>query len=284
MKSSSQNFLYLCVTLFFLLFVSACEDDYLTINAFEAEGTTVNYHAKDTGIALKVAIVSMICSPEKEDNLQKIIDFIEMIMRTEPDVELISFGESITGFYAESPDYIRQLAESIPGPFTDTLSYYAQKHGIHLSFGMAENHTSDIFNSLVVLDPTGQILSLHRKNTLTPEDVNAGYSSMRNANVIQIKDFLIGLMICADVNGAWLTQQYIASQIDIILSAFASPIGAPSFNIISRRMNAWQIFPNRFGNENGASYSGLIYVSDPAGNLVNQSIRKEGFITYTITK
>lgn len=263
---------------------SACEEDYLTINAFEAEGTTVGYGVSDTSATLRVAVVSMECSKNKADNIEKIIDYIENIIASDPEIELISFGESITGWYAEQPSYIEQIAEPIPGPFTDTLSYYAGKYSIYLSVGLAEYDGDEIFNSMVLFNPEGDIIGKHRKNTLTPEDESAGYSSLRNSNVVFIKDFKVGMMICADVNGAWLTEQYIDANIEMILSAFASPIGVPSFNLISRRMNAWQVFPNRYGNENGSTYSGLIYISDPAGNIVSNSINKEDFITYTITK
>ncbi len=270
--------------IFFALIIlnSGCEKDYLTINAFEAEGTTVLYEPDNTGKSLKVAVVSMKCSFSIEENVQKIIDYIKEIVDLEPSVNLISFGESITGWYAEDPQYIDQISESIPGPLTDTLSSYAKKSGIYLSFGMAESKGDRIYNSMVVINPEGEIIGKHRKNTLTPEDKKAGYSSYKNSNVIEIRGFNTGMMICADVNGEWLTNQYIDEGIDLVLSAFASPIGVPSFNIISRRMNAWQIFPNRYGTENDERYSGLIYVSDPAGNIVKYSSDKEGFITYKL--
>ena len=137
---------------------------------------------------------------------------------------------------------------------------------------------------LGILNPDGEIIGVHRKNTLTSDDESAGYSSMRNDNVINLKDFRAGLMICADVNGKWLTEKYIDADIDIVLSAFASPIGLPAFNLISRRMDAWQIFPNRYGNEDGDEYSGLIYISDPAGNIINHQIGSESYFIYTIVK
>ncbi len=267
-----------------LIVITACEEDYMTINAFEAEGTTIDYHLPDTTATLEVAVVSLTCSKNKDKNLEKVFQTIESVMQTNPEVELIAFGESLTGWYAGSADYIRQIAEPIPGPFTDSLAHFAKEYAIYLSIGLAEKSGDLLYNSMVALNPEGEIAGMHRKNTLTPEDKNAGYTGVQNANIIQIKDFKSGLMICADVNGAWLTKQYTDAEIDIILSAFASPIGLPSFNLISRRMNAWQIFPNRYGKENGSDYSGLIYVSDPVGNIARHKINKETYLTYTIVK
>lgn len=275
---------YIFILLSTLLIITSCEDDYLTINAFEAEGTTVNYNLFDTSSTLQVAVVSFQCYRQKTDNIKKIFEQIDLIMNSNPEVEIICFGETITGWYAESPAYISEIAETIPGQFTDSLAYYAEKYAIHISIGLAEQYGERLYNSLVVLNPDGEIIGVHRKNTLTSDDESAGYSSMQNVNLITINEFKAGLIICADVNGNLLTEQYIDTDIDIILSAFASPIGLPSFNLISRRMDAWQIFPNRYGNEDGDEYSGLIYISDPAGNIVNHQIGSESYFTYTIVK
>lgn len=267
-----------------LLIITSCKDDYLTINGFEAEGTTVNYNLPDTSSTLQVAVVSFQCSRKKSDNLEKIFEQIDLIMHSNPEVEIISFGEALTGWYAESPYYISEIAETIPGSFTDSLAFYAKKYSVYISIGFAERVGERLYNSLVIINSDGEIICVHRKNTLTPEDESSGYSSMQNANIITINEFKVGLMICADVNGRWLTEQYIDADIDIVLSAFASPIGLPSFNLISRRMDAWQIFPNRYGNEDGDEYSGLIYISDPAGNIVNHRIGSETYFVYTIVK
>lgn len=283
-KITMNKIKHLVLLLSTLFIVTSCEDDYLTINAFEAEGTTVNYNLPDTSSTLQVAVVSFQCSKLKRNNIEGIFEQIKLIMNSNPEVEIISFGETLTGWYAESPSYISEIAETIPGQFTDSLAFYAKKYAIYMSIGLAEQNGERLYNSLVVLNPEGEIIGIHRKNTLTSDDESAGYSSMRNANIIGLKEFKAGLMICADVNGRWLTGNYIDADIDIVLSAFASPIGHPAFNLISRRMDAWQIFPNRYGNEDGDEYSGLIYISDPAGNIVNHQIGSESYFVYTIVK
>jgi len=283
-KKTRNKIKHLLLLLSILLIITSCEDDYLTINAFEAEGTTVNYNLPDPSSKLHVAVVSFKCSRQKSDNIKRILEHIESIMNSIPEVEIICFGETLTGWYAASPSYISEIAETIPGPFTDSLAFYAKKYAIYISIGLAEQNGEQLYNSLVVLNPSGEIIGVHRKNTLTSEDESSGYSSMKNANVISLNGFKTGLMICADVNGRWLTEKYIDEDIDIILSAFASPIGLPSFNLISRRMDAWQIFANRYGKENGDTYSGLIYISDPAGNIVKHQIGSESYFSYTIVK
>lgn len=183
-----------------LVIIIGCEDDYLTINAFEAEGTTVNYTLPDTSSTLQVAVISLQCSKQKNKNIEKSFEFLDSIMNVNPEVDLISFGEALTGWYAESTPYISEIAETIPGSFTDSLASYAKKHSIYVSMGMAEKKKEQLYNSLVVLNPKGEIIGIHRKNTLTPEDEKAGYMAMKNANIIDFNEFKAGLVLCADVN------------------------------------------------------------------------------------
>ena len=288
MKNIDKNFLVQIITvagvLCSLFIIQGCKDDYLTINPFEAEGTIIDFHPENASDSLLVAVVSMKCSENKEDNLLKIKSIINSIMLSKPKTDLICFGEAITGWYVKSEEYITSIAETIPGPATDSIALWSSQHHVFISFGLAEHKENMMYNTLVVTSSDGEIISIHRKNTLTPEDEKSGYSSMQNSNTLWIKNFNLGLMICADVNGCWLTKQYIEADIDIILSAFASPIDLPNYNIISRRINAWQIFPNRTGNEGGVDYSGFIYVSDPAGTIRSYAINIEGFLNYTIVK
>ncbi len=150
MKTFSKKLLKTLTYIWIFALFSACEKDYLTINAFEAEGTIVGYSVSDTSATLKVAVVSIECSKNKADNIEKVIDYIEYIMISNPETELISFGESITGLYAEEPAYIKQISETIPGPFTDSLAYYAQKHFNFLSAGLAEIAEDKVYNSMVL--------------------------------------------------------------------------------------------------------------------------------------
>lgn len=115
--------------------ITGCVDDYLTINAFEAEGTTIKYNLADTSSVLKVAVVSFQCSRQKSDNIRRIYEHIGSIMNYDPEVEIICFGETLTGWYAETPAYTAEIAETIPGPFTDSLACYARRYAIYISIG-----------------------------------------------------------------------------------------------------------------------------------------------------
>lgn len=279
-----KYFLFILVLILSISYFTSCEDDYLVINAFEAEGTNINYETGNSTDSLTVAVVSMKCSRDKDENIMKISSFVNEIVSSDPGIDLICFGETITGYYGGTPEYTFSIAENIPGDFTDSISSYSRKNSIYISTGMAERSGDTLYNSLVLFDPAGDILSIHRKNYLTPEDIEAGYSSSATSHTANVNGFKCGLMICADVNSEKLTTNYINEKTEVILSAFASPIGMPNFNIISRRMSAWQIFPNRYGNEDGNDYSGLIYISDPAGNLVKYNTGCESFIKHTIVK
>ncbi len=274
-----------CIALLLVCIVCAtCEEDILVINPFEATGTTVSYTETHQNKSLHVAVVSMHCDSNKAQNLNDIARFVEQIMTAHPQTECIAFGETILNWYYYKPNYIENKAETIPGGATRFFSNLCKKHKIYISTGICEKHIDTLFNSLLVFDTLGQIVAKHRKVALTSEDLRSGYHSGNQTTILNINGFKTGLMVCADVNSKNITLEYINQQVELIIGAFASPISEPRFNIISRRMNAWQVFANRVGTEHNSNYSGLIYISDPAGNLKAKSSDKETYITYTIKK
>lgn len=252
-----------------VLALCACEDDDLIINAFEAKGTRLKYGVNHPTDNLDVAVMALECSRKKAENLDTMHHFIRDNVDMFPQTGLICFGETITGLYFETPDYIRGIAEPVPGPVTGGMSEWWREYGVYISFGLADERDNLLYNTRVVIDPQGAIQAVHRKSTLTSDDAKFGYTAMRNANTGKMKNFKLGLMICAHVNGSWLTRQYIKADVDVLLSAFASPIGLHNFNIISRRVGFWQIFPNRNGKEGNMEYSGLIYVFECGISFLN---------------
>lgn len=282
LSSDFQSFKSIALLLVCSIIFSTCEEDLLVINPFEAAGTTVSYSETHQQGSLHVAVVAMHCDSDKASNLNKLTQFVEQIMTTHPQTEIITFGETILNWYYYKQNYIENMAEPIPGGATRFISNLSKKYKVYISAGISEKHVDTLFNTLLVFDTLGQIIAKHRKVALTSEDLRSGYHPGGETTIFKIKGFKTGLMVCADVNSKNITLEYIDHHVDLIIGAFASPISEPQFNIISRRMNAWQIFANRVGAENSSNYSGLIYVSDPAGNLKVKSSDKETYITYTI--
>jgi predicted amidohydrolase len=78
-------------------------------------------------------------------------------------VNLVCFPELCTTALAPGP--AAELAESIPGPTTDQLAALATEHGLWMVVGMIEANPDGgrPYNSAVVLDSSGAIVSVYRK-------------------------------------------------------------------------------------------------------------------------
>ena len=132
-----------------------------------------------------------------------------------------------------------------------------------------EHTDSALFNSLVVVDPAGRIIGLHRKQFLHFLDEENGVrTAAPNAEVVDIEGFRVGLAICADANSRALVDAY-RDRIDLLLYSVTSAV---PFTVGWRRMwppartyAAWVLAANRYGTEGTARYPGTAFVAAPNG-------------------
>lgn len=91
----------------------------------------------------------------------------------------------------------RTMAETVPGPRFERLSRAAKDAGIHVAAGLTELEGERIYNTAVLIGPTGALLLKHRKiNILNiAQDV---YSVGDRLGVAQTSLGMVGLLICAD--------------------------------------------------------------------------------------
>jgi predicted amidohydrolase len=90
-----------------------------------------------------------------------------------------------------------QLAQPIPGGYTEKLSEAAIHHGIYVVAGLVERAGERLFNAAVLIDPKGRILHKHRKiNELDiAQDL---YSIGDGLGVAHTELGTLGINICAD--------------------------------------------------------------------------------------
>jgi len=91
----------------------------------------------------------------------------------------------------------RELAQPIPGPHLDRLARAARENRIYVAAGLVERLASRLYNSAVLLSPTGQLLLHYRK--INELDVALDlYSVGDRLGVAETEVGVIGLNICAD--------------------------------------------------------------------------------------
>jgi N-carbamoylputrescine amidase len=239
---------------------------------------------------VKVGLVQMSCSSNKEENMQKAIAGIKDAAAK--GANIVCLQELFTSLYfCDVEDYENfKLAEKIPGATTDTLGEVAAACNVVVIASLFEKRTQGIYhNTTAVIDADGAYLGMYRKMHIpddpayyekfyfTPGDL--GYKTF------DTKFAKIGVLICWD---QWYPE---AARLTALQGAeilfYPTAIGwATSQDEATNieQYNAWQtiqrshavangvhvVSVNRVGLEqNGAmKFWGGSFVSNPFGTLL----------------
>jgi N-carbamoylputrescine amidase len=242
---------------------------------------------------VKIGLVQMSCSDDKQENLQKAITKIkEAALKG---AQIICLQELFTSLYfcdVEDYDHFK-LAEPIPGPSTETIGQIAAELGVVVIASLFEKRAQGIYhNTTAILDADGSYLGKYRKMHIpddpayyekfyfTPGDL--GYK------IFQTKYAKIGVLICWD---QWYPE---AARITALMGAeilfYPTAIGwatAQDELTNTEQFNAWQtiqrshavangvhvVSVNRVGMEqNGAmKFWGGSFISNPFGSILYQA-------------
>src|SRR6202166_207269 len=245
---------------------------------------------------VKVGLVQMSCTADKQQNLQKAI--VKVREAAAKGAQIICLQELFTSLYfcdVENYDNFK-LAEAIPGPSTDELSAVAKELNVVIIASLFEKRTQGLYhNTTAVLDADGTYLGKYRKMHIpddpgfyekfyfTPGDL--GYK------VFKTKYATIGVLICWD---QWYPE---AARITALMGAeilfYPTAIGGATTKndaTNTEQYNAWQtiqrshavangvhvVSANRVGHEDepgtdGITFFGRSFVADPFGRYVAEA-------------
>ncbi len=246
---------------------------------------------------VKTALVQMSCVADKQQNINKAIQKIKEAAAA--GAQIVCLQELFTSLYfCDVEDYENfKLAESIPGPATDTLSALAKALGIVIIASLFEKRAEGLYhNTTAVLDADGTYIGKYRKMHIpddpayyekfyfTPGDL--GYK------VFKTKFAAIGILICWD---QWYPE---AARITALMGAeilfYPTAIGwATSQDEVTNteQYNAWQtmqrshaiangvhvVSVNRVGVEQDGAmkFWGGSFVSNPFGTILYKASHEE---------
>jgi len=244
---------------------------------------------------VKVGLVQMSCTANKEQNLQKAISKVREA--AQQGAQIVCLQELFTSLYfCDEENYDNfALAEAIPGPSTDTLSLLAAELNVVIIASLFEKRAAGVYhNTTAVLDADGAYLGKYRKMHIpddpgfyekfyfTPGDL--GYK------VFKTKYATIGVLICWD---QWYPE---AARITALMGAeilfYPTAIGWATTQDNETNVdqyNAWQtiqrshavangvhvVSVNRVGHEAGVDFWGGSFVANPFGKLLYQASHNE---------
>ena len=242
---------------------------------------------------VKVGLVQMSCTADKEGNLQKAI--VKVREAAAMGAQIVCLQELFTSLYfCDVEDYENfKLAEPIPGPSTNALSKVAAETGVVIIASLFEKRAQGLYhNTTAVLDADGAYLGKYRKMHI-PDDP-AYYEKFYFTpgdlcyKVFKTKFATIGILICWD---QWYPE---ASRITALMGAevlfYPTAIGwATSQDEATNveQYNAWQTIQRSHAvangvhvvsvNRSGFEQNGLMkfwggsFVANPFGSVLYQA-------------
>jgi N-carbamoylputrescine amidase len=243
---------------------------------------------------INIGLVQMSCTADVQANMQKAIAGIREA--AQKGANIVCLQELFTSLYfCDVEDHENfKLAESIPGPSTDTLSAVAKELGVVIIASLFEKRAAGLYhNTTAVLDADGTYLGKYRKMHIpddpgyyekfyfTPGDSSPEDSGYR---IFETKFAKIGVLICWD---QWYPE---ASRITALMGAevlfYPTAIGWDTNetdpNINREQYSAWQtiqrshavangvhvVSVNRVGREIDQQFWGGSFVANPFGSLL----------------
>jgi N-carbamoylputrescine amidase len=237
---------------------------------------------------VKVGMVQVACFKEKEKNLAKSVEKIREAAAH--GAQIICLQELFMSLYfCDVEDYDNfNLAESIPGPTTESFQKLAEELNVVIIASLFEKRASGIYhNTTAVIDAGGKYLGKYRKMHI-PDD--PGYYEKfyftpgdTGYMVFDTKFAKIGVLICWD---QWYPE---AARITALMGAeilfYPTAIGWAKHQekeVNDEQYNAWQVIQcghsvangihvvsvNRVGEEGNMQFWGGSFISNPFGKLL----------------
>ena len=233
----------------------------------------------------KIAVVQFKASTKKEENLRKIINYIQDAAKK--GAVLCAFPEFMM-FYTPSTQSARklsELSESIDGPFVKTIAKTAKENSIEVIGTFYEKNRSKnrVYDTSFLINSSGKLVSKYRKIHLY--DALGFKESKKLASGSQLpkpqksKVGKLGMMICYDLRFPEISRVLAAAGTNILVAPSAWVKGEMkeehwiAINTTRAIENGCYIVsPDQVGN----IYCGRSIVVDPFGKILLDMKKKQG--------
>ena len=181
-------------------------------------------YSQPVRLPFKLAVAQMhVVGGELERNLEHAAEMIQEA--AENGAQVVLLPEAMDLGWTD-PSALT-MAEPVPGGKTAAmLSRMAKMHQVYICSGLTEKDGETVYNSAVLVDPSGELILLHRK--INELDIGHPYYALgRSLQVVQTDLGAIGVLICADASTGrqelLRTLSYMGADIILSPSAWAVP-------------------------------------------------------------
>jgi len=242
---------------------------------------------------ITVGLVQMACSSDVDKNLASAIESI--CAAAKKGAQIICLPELfLTQYFCQTEDTQNfSLAESLPGPTSETLSSLAKELEVVLIVPLFEKRTEGIYhNTALVIDADGSIAGTYRKMHI-PDDPCFFEKFYFTPGDTGFKSFptrygRVGVLICWD---QWFPE---AARLTTLSGAqflfYPTAIGYQDEDAkeSNQQITAWETIQkshaisngvflgsvNRVGRENALTFWGRSFICNPFGKVIGQAENK----------
>jgi predicted amidohydrolase len=245
--------------------------------------SALNLSATENFRTVKVAVCQIRCvDSDVERNVQRITRAVEEA--AEKGAQIAAFPEAV--FIGWVNTAAHELAEPIPGRFSEIVCQLAREHEIMISIGLTEKVEGGMYDSIILVDGNGEILLKHRKINTLVELLTPPYFRGRKEDLSVVDTPLgrIGVMVCADsfIEEHHQIMASLKPQLLLIPYGWAAerkewPAHGKKLeetvSDIARYVGAATVGPNLIGEITtgpwkGRTYEGHSVVADSTGNII----------------
>ncbi|MEJ2618477.1 MAG: carbon-nitrogen family hydrolase [Ignavibacteriaceae bacterium] len=220
----------------------------------------------------------------REENKKKINQLIE---RDFQNSSLLIFPEmTLTGFTMMA----EKFGESLKGDSFKYFSDTALKYQTYIAAGLIENDDGNYFNSLILLNPDGELISKYRKiHPFSYSTEDKHYKKGRETKSSDIKGLKAGLSICYDLRFPELYRFYAKERVQLIIVIANWPDTRIEHwkTLLKARAIENQCYVagvNRVGDDPELHYTGFSSIYDPMGNEIISLADEEKIVFADINK
>jgi len=229
---------------------------------------------------MKIALIQQEATQDKKKNLKR---GLEAARQAAGDgAEVVGFAElAFEPFYPQRPASgdVKELAETVPGPVTESFQELAAELGIVVVLNLFERDGDKTFDTSPVIDADGTLLGRTRMVHITEYDCfhEQGYydEGDKGAPVYSTRAGKIGVAICYDRHYPEYMRALALNGAEVVFIPQAGSVGEWPEGLYEAEMRVaafqngyFTALCNRVGKEECLTFGGESFICDPAGHVI----------------
>ena len=222
-----------------------------------------------------VRVAAAQCRPLPEDVRTNLEMMDRMLAQAAAgDVDLVVFPEMVLTGYGIGVKAVARLAEPADGPSAQAMADLARQHGVAVCYGYPERVGEAVFNSVTLVDETGERVTGGRKMHLFGDvDAQQFTAADQAPPVSRWHGWTVGTAICFDIEFPETTRLLAAQGADLVLVPTANMVGFEAVNrlLVPARAAENQlalVYANHTGSDALFEYNGDSVIVGPDGSIL----------------